>query len=98
MLPDRAGPGGGAADLRAAYHENRAWFFGLAAAAFLVTFIRDLIGGGIPFDANAVFRGVFLVLALLAMRVRREWYHVANAIAGLVLFCAYVFAEFLQLR
>jgi hypothetical protein len=85
-------------DLRANYHENRAWFFGLTAAAFTVTFVQDLHGsGGIPLDLNAAFRALFLVLALAAIVVRREWYHVLNATLALALFCAYVFAEFLRL-
>ena len=85
-------------DLRTSYHENRVWFFGLAAAAFVVSFGSDLMANGIPLDMNTAFRVVFILLALVAILVRREWYHVFNAITGLVLFCVYVFAEFLQLR
>lgn len=85
-------------DLRASYHENRVWFFGLVAAAFLFSFVLDLLAGGIPLDANTAFRVLFLLFALAAMRVRREWYHVANAVVALGLFCAYIFAEFLHLR
>jgi hypothetical protein len=85
-------------ELQASYHENRAWFFGLVVLAFAVSFGWDLLGNGVPADLNTVFRLLFIVLALAAIRVRREWYHVVNAILGLVLFCAYVFAEFLQLR
>jgi len=84
-------------DLKASYHANRPWFFGLVAVAFLVSFGQDLLGGTIPLDRNTVFRLVFLVLALVAMRVRSEWYHVVNAVLSLTLFCFYVFEEFLRL-
>lgn len=84
-------------EIRANYHENRGWFFGLVVLAFAVSFGWDLLGDGIPLNLNTVFRLLFIVLALVATRVRREWYHVANAILGLVLFSAYVFAEFLHL-
>jgi hypothetical protein len=84
-------------DLGASYHANRPWFFGLVAAAWLVSFGQDLLGGAIPLDRNTVFRLAFLALALVAMRVRREWYHVLNAVLSLALFCFYVFEEFLRL-
>lgn len=70
---------------------------GLVAVAFLVSFGQDLLGGTIPLDRNTVFRLVFLVLALLAMRVRSERYHVVNAVLSLALFCFYVLEEFLRL-
>lgn len=95
IVPDLEG---GVVDLRAAYHDNRAWFFGLAIVAFLVSFGRDLAGGGIPLNPNTAFRVGFIILALVAIRVRREWFHLLNAAVGLTLFCAYVFVEFLRLR
>ena len=85
-------------DMRESYHQNRAWFFGLVVTAFLVSFARDLASGGIPLDPNTVFRVVFVALSLGAIVVRREWFHMANAVLALVLFCAYVFVEFLRLR
>ena len=84
-------------DLKASYHANRSWFFGLVAAAWLISFAQDLLGGTILLDRNTAFRVVFLILALAAMRVRREWYHVLNAVLSLALFCFYVFEEFLRL-
>lgn len=95
LVPDLEGE---AVDLQTSYHQNRAWFFGLVVAAFLVSFVQDLASGGIPLDVNTVFRVVLIVFALIAIVVRREWFHLLNAVLALVLFCAYVFVEFLRLR
>lgn len=85
--------------LREAYHENRAWFFGLVAAAVAMSFVRDLTTAGhVEASLNTTYRIIFLALALLAIRVRREWFHLANAFVGLGLFSAYVIALFLRLR
>lgn len=87
-----------AVELRRTYHENRGWFFGLVIVMVVVSFVRDVVGGGISFDANTAFRVVFGLLAGAAIVVKREGYHLANAMAGLALFTAYVFVEFLRLR
>lgn len=84
-------------DLKASFHANRPWFFGLAALAFVFSFEADLVSTGIPLNLNTAFRVVFILLLLAAMRVRSDRYHVLNAAVGLALFCAYVFAEFLRL-
>ncbi len=95
LVPDLEGE---VVDLRASYHQNRAWFFGLVVVALLVSFGKDLPSGGILLDTNTMFRVVFIGLGLVAIFVRREWFHLVNAVVALMLFCAYVFSEFLLLR
>lgn len=84
-------------DLRAMFHANRGWFFGLVAVASGFSFVADWMGSGIYYNMNAAFRLVFVVSALAAMRVDREWYQVAYAVFGLVFFTTFVFAEFFKL-
>lgn len=85
-------------DLKASYYANRVWFFGILAALMGVSlgeqYLRD---GRIPWGTDALFRIVFLLLALAGMWIRREAFHVFTATIFLLLFCAYVFDLFLRL-
>jgi sugar phosphate permease len=85
-------------DLQETYHDNRAGFFGLIILAVAVSFGRDVLAGGIPLDVNSAFRVGFLLTALGAIVVKREAFHVAKSVLGLLLLCAYVAAEFLRLE
>ena len=85
-------------DLRASYHANRVWFFGIFALAALVSLGRDFVEDGREaLDLDAAFRIAFLVMSLASARIRGEAFHRAGAAATLMLFCAYVFVLFLQL-
>lgn len=86
-------------DLRANFDDNRTWFFGLLAALPVVSLVEQAVrDGSVRPDLDAGFRLVFLVLALVAMRVRSARFHAWNAAGVLLLFAGYVLALFLRLR
>ena len=88
-----------AVDLAANFNHNRPWFFGLLAAAPVISLIDQwLRDGRMPADLDALFRVVFAGLSLLAARVRSERFHVANALVALALFLGYIGVLFLRLR
>lgn len=86
-------------DLKASYYANQSWFFGILAAILSISlgeeFLRD---GHITGDVDALFRVGFLLIAGIAMRVRREWFHALTSALFLLLFCAYVLLLFVQLK
>ncbi|HET9983408.1 MAG TPA: hypothetical protein VFQ38_07465 [Longimicrobiales bacterium] len=88
----------GGVDLRANYHANRAWFFGLIAAAIVVSLARNAARGTLALDPDSAFLLAFLLLAVAGAGIRREWFHIVNALLSFTLFCAYVFVRFLSLR
>jgi hypothetical protein len=96
LVPDLEGED--EVDLRASFHENRPWLFSLMAALACVSLLQEYAWDGrVRADADAAFRVAFALLALLAARVRSDAFHLANALLGVLLFCAYVFTLFLQL-
>jgi hypothetical protein len=85
-------------DLRASYFENRGWFFGIFALVPVVSLVEETLRDGrFPLDLDALFRVVFVGLALAAARIRSEAFHAANAALVLVLFGAYVAVLFARL-
>lgn len=89
----------GQVDLKASYYANRVWVFGLFGLVPLISLGEEYIhDGGIPMDADVLFRLCFMVLALCAATIRSERYHAVNAGLGLSLFFLYIFALFLQLQ
>lgn len=77
-------------DLRASYHESRGWFFGIFAAIPVISLAEETHRDGrFPLDLDALFRVVFVGLALAAARIRSEAFHAANAALSPVLFAAY---------
>ena len=89
-------------NLRASYYENRQWFFGLLAAAPVISLTEEYVldyaaGEAIRPDADAVYRVAFFALALAAALIRKEAYHFFSAFLLLGLVLAYIFTLFLQL-
>ena len=85
-------------DLKASYHENRVWFFGLFGVLPLVSLIEEHVRDGISWDADVIFRIVFSALAFVVAGTRNERLHLWNALLALALFCAYVGLLFLRLQ
>ena len=74
-------------DLRARYHEQTRWFFGLLSALLVGSLARDLaLDGALPGALNVGFHAVLLALAGAGALTRREGFHRVNAAvtAGLV--------------
>jgi len=87
-----------AVDLAANFHDTRPWFFGLLAAAPLISLVEETLRNGrLPLDLDALFRLVFTGLSLVAMRQRSERYQLLNAWAVLLLFLGYITVLFLRL-
>lgn len=85
-------------DLAANFTGNRQWFFGLLALLPLVSLVGEYIGTGVsPHDEDAAFRVVFLVLSLVAGRVRSARTQFWIAVLALALLCGYVALLFLHL-
>jgi hypothetical protein len=85
-------------DLPANFAGNRPWFFALLALLPLVSLASEYIDtGAIPRDADAAFRVLFLLLALIAGRVRNARAQLWFAGSSLALLCGYVGLLFLHL-
>ena len=87
------------ADLRAEFHRNRGWFFGLLTAAASISLLRDLFDDGVAaLDGDWAFRIVFLITAVLGAVVRSDRFQLANALLVAVTFVGYVVTLFVRLR
>ena len=85
-------------DLRASYMENRGWFQGLLALLVVTSLGRDLVEDGTAaLDPDAAFRAVFLVLALVAARLRSDTATLVNALLVLAMFFSYIVVLFVRL-
>jgi hypothetical protein len=85
-------------DLPANFAGNRPWFFALLALLPLVSLMDEYIDvGTIPRDADAAFRVLFLVLSVMAGRVRSARVQLWIAATTLALLCGYVGLLFLHL-
>jgi hypothetical protein len=85
-------------DLPKNFAGNRPWFFALLALLPLASLADEYIDlGTIPRDADAAFRVLFLVLALVAGRVRDAQAQLWFAGISLALLCGYVGLLFLHL-
>lgn len=88
-----------AVDLQANFNSNRGWFFGLAACLPAVSLLDEAFRDGrVPLDLDAGFRVLFLAISLSAARIGSARFHFWNAIAVLVLLCAYIAVLFARLR
>ncbi|HEY2344699.1 MAG TPA: hypothetical protein VGH80_02325 [Xanthomonadaceae bacterium] len=86
-------------DLREHYYGHTGWFFSLLIALFATSLSKDLvIDGRLPESSNVAFHMAFLAGALGALCTRREGYHKAVSIVGLLGFAVYTMALFSRLR
>ena len=85
--------------LAANFEGNRGWFFGLLALLPGVSLAEEALrSGGVPMDADAVFRVVLGLLALAASRVSNARFQLWNALLALAMVSGYVALLFLRLH
>ena len=89
-------PEGG--DMAREYNHNRKWFHALLGGAIAVSLLEDALRGGTHrFDANLIFRLIFLALAtagFVAESRRSQW---VASLAFLCTLIAYILAVFSRL-
>ena len=86
-------------DLAANFEGNRSWFFGLLALLPGVSLVEEALrSGGVPMDADAVFRVVLALVALVASRVSNARFQFWNALLALAMVSGYVALLFLRLH
>ena len=67
------------------------WFFGLLILAALISLGKDLIlSGHLPDRSNCIFHASFIIMSMIAVFTRREWFHKILVAAGLLVFVAYI--------
>jgi hypothetical protein len=96
VLPEieRDGP----VDMRESYFAHARWFFGLFAAAVIVSPLKDLvINGALPSAENLAFHLVFLATVAIAAFTRSRWYHGIAAPAVTAVFVVYIILLFARL-
>lgn len=92
------GPGATRHDLRENFFHQRPWFFGLLVALLLVSLAKDLVtAGSLPDGLNLTFHGVFLIVALIGLKIRKEGSDHVLAYSTLFLFMAYIGVLFADL-
>ncbi|MDR3388852.1 MAG: hypothetical protein P4L92_17535 [Rudaea sp.] len=96
VLPDF---GGENVDLGKHYHAHTRWFFSLLILLLLVSLGKDLVlYDHLPEPINVTFHLCFVAVSLSAMFVRRERYHKALPVIGLLAFVAYIGLLFVRLH
>ncbi len=96
ILPE-IGPGE-QVDLRVHYFKQARWFFSLLIMAVVISLAKDLVlFGSLPTRANTSIQLLFLILAVSAIVIRREWFHMFIALLTSALFALYIVLLFTQL-
>jgi hypothetical protein len=91
--------GVGRADLRAHYERQAPWLFGFLAATVAVSIVKEIVlEGRLPERWNLVFHLFLLAGSVVAVAVRRRWYHEALAVVNTVAVVVYITALFSRLR
>jgi hypothetical protein len=85
-------------DLEADYHRNRRWFFGLLAAAAIVSILKDVaLEGELPEAPNLAFHLILIASCAAAILSGNRRYHAVLAPASLALFAGYIALLFARL-
>lgn len=85
-------------DLEADYYRNRRWFFGLLAAAAVVSVLKDVaLEGELPESRNLLFHIMLISSCIAAIVSRSRLYHAILAPVSLVLFVGYIGILFARL-
>lgn len=85
-------------DLRENFLHQRPWFFGLLIVLLTVSIVKDLVlGRTLPGAVNLAFHGIFFVVAILGMALKRERGHRPLAYSALVVFVGYTVLLFFDL-
>ena len=91
ILPETAG-------MRAAYFENRVWFFSLLIAVPVFGSLQQfLVEGHVHNDLDTAAKGLGILLTVGAIYFRSEPVQKAFAIVGIVFIDSYVWGFFFQL-
>jgi hypothetical protein len=97
IVPDLTEPTG--PDLRASFQQNRRWLYGILGLLPIVSLAQQAFdNGGIPINADAVFRLFFFAIALIGWSFGREWVQFVTSAALLGVFLVYVLLLFLRLQ
>jgi hypothetical protein len=85
-------------DLETDYFRNRAWFFGLLAAAAVTSILKDVaLEGKLPEIANLAFHLILIASCGAAILSGNRRYHAILAPTSLVLFVGYIILLFARL-
>lgn len=85
-------------DLRENFLHQRPWFFGLLVVLLTVSIMKDLVlGRTLPGAMNLAFHGIFFVVAILGMALKKERGHRPLAYSVLVVFLVYTGLLFFDL-
>ena len=96
VLPDI--PADAPVDLRQHYYRERRPFYGVFILMLAVSVSKDwVLDGRLPARENLAFHGVFALLALLALVIRRPRYHEIATPLGALGVAAYIAALFARL-
>lgn len=78
-------------DLRKEYFVRRPVFFGVIIATIAASYLPDiLVSGNLGNPTDAAMKAVMMALNLPALLSASEAYHKFNAVAALLIFCAYI--------
>jgi hypothetical protein len=85
-------------DLESDYFRNRRWFFGLLAAAAIVSLLKDIaLEGELPETPNLTFHAILIGSCIGAIISRNRRYHAALAPVSLIMFLGYIALLFARL-
>jgi hypothetical protein len=97
VLPDFFG--NGTVDLKDHYYGHSRWFFGLTVVLLAVSLGKTVVvEGHLAEPADAGFQIGFLVMSLMAIATRNEWFHKVQAVLALLGVSAYVLVLFMRLH
>jgi hypothetical protein len=86
-------------DLKESFYAHRRWFFTFAFAGIATSVIKEVIlEGRLPLPANLAFHVLFAVTIFVGACTRRESYHKALVVCGLVAFVLYIVLLFARLQ
>jgi hypothetical protein len=85
-------------DLEADYFRNKRWFFGLLAAAAIVSILKDVaLEGELPEVLNLLFHLVLIASCAVAIVSQNRRYHAILAPVSLIVFLGYIGLLFARL-
>jgi hypothetical protein len=86
-------------DLRAHYFAQRRPFFATLILVLMVSLGKEvLLSGALPISLNVGFHFGWMGLSVLAMVIRRDWFHGLAAVMAFAGLVAYIILLFTQLR
>jgi len=85
-------------DLRENFLHQRPWFFGLLVVLLTISIMKDLVlNGTLPGAMDLAFHGIFFVLVILGMALKKEKGHRPLAYSVMVVFVVYTILLFFDL-